>query len=163
MKREQLFFPAFSLLSPLHCSLGMRRGSGPVARSALSMVAKRSERGHAERRKVISMIGRFGTWVRPPHAGFWLPGTPLRWPILKVGLGDAEVWWPPSPSGPSWPSGILEFIGSREFVLLTSSSESIKPLAKTKVSWDVFLYKNIQIMQHFHFMQYICAYLYKYA
>ena len=56
-------------------------------------------------------------------AGFWL---------LKVWLGDSEVWW--SPLRQLWSSRMLELIGSREFVLLTSSSESIKPWGKMKVS-----------------------------
>ena len=52
--------------------------------------------------------------------------TPIeyRWKILKVGLGGAEVWR--SSSEQSWSSGLLYFIGSRECVLLTASSESIK-------------------------------------
>ena len=50
-------FSSSPLLSPPHRWLGMRRGSGPVARSAFSMAARRSERGPAEWHKAISMFG----------------------------------------------------------------------------------------------------------
>ena len=92
-------FRGSRLFSPVHRSICMRMGSGPVARSAFFMAARRSERGPAERRNAISM---FGTELSPPTC-LVLVSQSRTWR-----LGGMVI------SRQSWPLEILKFIGSRE-------------------------------------------------
>ena len=90
--------------------------------------------------------------IKTPPCWILVACTQSQWKLRNVVLGDLEVWW--SPLGQSLPSGILEFIGSRQFLLLTSSSESFKPSAKTKVSQNEYFYINMQVMHIIQNMQY---------
>ena len=138
-------------------------GSCPVARSAVSMTARRSERGPAERSKAISMFGTIENQdiikaFTCRSARFWL---------LKVGLGEEVSWSPSGQSWQTWPSGIQESIGSREFVLLMSSSESIKVhhqtlgKNKSKQNW-ILVYQYYKYAQYAKYAIYVrFAYLYK--
>ena len=119
------------ILSPVHRSLGMCMESGPVAQSAFSMAGI----GHKEA----------GTWACSETHCLLHVQDIIKDPflLLKVRLGDSELWW--SASGQSWPSQV-----HHECVLLTSSSESIKPWAKTKVSLNGYFHIN---MTNMHMVQ----------
>ena len=78
VKCEQLFLSRFpsTPISPPYRSLGMHMGSGPGARSAFSMAARRSERRPVAELTQSHLHVR--DIVKAPFAGLWLPGTPLR-------------------------------------------------------------------------------------
>ena len=105
-------FQSFSLLPRVHRSFVMHMGSGPVAQSPFFNGSKEVEMLACEKQSNLHVrdIVKTSPCQVPPC----LETQRLCLPLL----GDLEVWWSPS--------GILEIIGSRQFVLLTSSSESIR-------------------------------------
>ena len=145
MKCEQLLFSVSRLLLPPHALLVCTWDQAqlddqhfPWQHGGLNRACRETQ-SHL---RVLDII------KAPPLPGFGClaeAGTLSLWQLLKVGLGHLKVWW--FSLGQSWPSGILEFIGSREFVLHLSLSN-----LRQRRKWDK---KDISILQIMQIMQYM--------